>query len=339
MRKLRINVISESEFTVQGHGVHTAYLELTNALRRRDDCEIVVNKNDAEADILHFHTYGFYALMRLFSNKGKKVVSAHLVPDSFVGSLRAGRLVSFIAKRYLNFFYSRADLLLPVSDYVAKTLRETMRVDPRKMHTLYNSVDMSKYAASPDAKYAARAKLGIKQGQKVVVGNGQVQPRKRVDVMVEVAKKMPNIQFIWVGGIPFKGLAAEYGAMKELMKSLPDNMTVTGILPLDKVKAYYHAADVFMLPAMQENHPLCVLEAAGAGLPIILRDIPEYKDAFQDDVYYAKNDTDFQRCIANLLRDKKLSEKYIKSAELIARRFDSSTAADQFVKLCQKIIK
>lgn len=34
-KKLIVNMISESEFTVQGHGVHTAYKEITDALRKR----------------------------------------------------------------------------------------------------------------------------------------------------------------------------------------------------------------------------------------------------------------------------------------------------------------
>ena len=42
-KKLIVNMISESEFTVQGHGVHTAYKEITDALRKRKDIDIEVN--------------------------------------------------------------------------------------------------------------------------------------------------------------------------------------------------------------------------------------------------------------------------------------------------------
>ena len=58
-------MISESEFTVQGHGVHTAYKEITDALRKRKDIDIEVN-TDRPADIIHIQTMGLYDLSTLF---------------------------------------------------------------------------------------------------------------------------------------------------------------------------------------------------------------------------------------------------------------------------------
>ena len=55
--KLTVNMISESEFTVQGHGVHTAYKEITDALRKKKDVDIEVN-TDRPADIIHIQTMG-----------------------------------------------------------------------------------------------------------------------------------------------------------------------------------------------------------------------------------------------------------------------------------------
>ena len=54
---IKVTMVSESEFTVQGHGVHTAYVELTNALKKRADVEVVVNQF-GESDITHIHTVG-----------------------------------------------------------------------------------------------------------------------------------------------------------------------------------------------------------------------------------------------------------------------------------------
>ncbi|MFZ2494417.1 MAG: hypothetical protein WAW60_01420, partial [Candidatus Saccharimonadales bacterium] len=83
---MKIAMISESEFSVQGHGVHTAYIELVNAIKKRSDVELVVN-TFGSADIRHFHTVGPYSLAHLLFGHGKKVVSAHIIPESLVGSL------------------------------------------------------------------------------------------------------------------------------------------------------------------------------------------------------------------------------------------------------------
>jgi 1,2-diacylglycerol-3-alpha-glucose alpha-1,2-galactosyltransferase len=114
-KDVRVTQVSESEFTVQGHGVHTAYKELTNALKKRDDVEVVVNQY-TQTDITHIHTVGLYSLRHLLFSPSKKVVSAHIVPESLVGSLVGVKLWLPLAKLYLRWFYNRADLLFAVSD-------------------------------------------------------------------------------------------------------------------------------------------------------------------------------------------------------------------------------
>lgn len=334
-KKLIVDMISESEFTVQGHGVHTAYKEIADALRKRKDIDIEVNSK-RPADIIHIQTMGLYSFRHLIRRGGKKVVSAHIVPDSFIGSIKGAKYWKPLGKMWLKFFYKKADLVLACSGMVADELINDMNVPKTKV--LYNTIDMSKYRHSATEKKLARKKLGLKDNDFVVMGNGQVQPRKRLDILIKAAKKMPDVKFFWVGGIPFKNLGADYHAMQNMIKSAPDNLTVTGVIPLEAVKDYYVAADLFVLPAMQENHPMCVLEAAGAGLPIILRDIPQYDDTFKGDAVMAKTDDEFLDLIDLLRKDKKAYSKACLGAEKIAKRFDSSAGAERLVEFYRSLI-
>ena len=333
--KLIVDMISESEFTVQGHGVHTAYKEIADALRKRKDIDIEVNSR-RPADIIHIQTMGLYSFRHLIRRGGKKVVSAHIVPDSFIGSIKGAKYWKPLGKMWLKFFYKKADLVLACSGMVADELINDMNVPKTKV--LYNTIDMSRYRHSAVEKKLARKKLGLKDNDFVVMGNGQVQPRKRLDILIKAAKKMPDVKFFWVGGIPFKNLGADYHAMQNMIKSAPDNLTVTGVIPLEAVKDYYVAADLFVLPAMQENHPMCVLEAAGAGLPIILRDIPQYDDTFKGDAVMAKTDDEFLDLIDLLRKDKKAYSKACLGAEKIAKRFDSSAGAERLVEFYRSLI-
>lgn len=334
-KKLIVNMISESEFTVQGHGVHTAYKEITDALRKRKDIDIEVN-SDRPADIIHIQTMGLYSFRHLMKKGGKKVVSAHIVPDSFIGSIKGAKYWKPLGRAWLKFFYKKADLVLACSGMVADELINDMRVPKTKV--LYNTINMSRYKHSAAEKKSARKKLGLKNDDFVVMGNGQVQPRKRLDILIKAAKEMPDVKFFWVGGIPFKNLGADYNAMQNMIKNAPNNLTVTGVIPLENVRDYYVAADVFVLPAMQENHPMCVLEAAGAGLPIILRDIPQYNDTFKGDAVMAKTDDEFLELISKLRKDKKAYKKAQLGAEKIAERFDSSAGAERLVEFYRSLI-
>ena len=183
-----------------------------------------------------------------------------------------------------------------------------------------------------------RQKLGISNDAFVVVGSGQVQPRKRVDVFFDMAEKMPDVEFVWVGGVPFGVIAAENGAMQRMMNNPPKNLKFTGVIPLDDVADYYRAADVFVLPSEQETFGLVVVEAAAAGLPVVLRDISDYDTTFRDGAVMASSDSDFVTQVDKLRRNKKFYSQQCLLAEKIAKRFDSSAGAERLVEFYRSLI-
>lgn len=333
MSRLRVRVISESEFTVQGHGVHTAYLELTQALRKLPDVEVFVNKKGT-ADITHLHTVGVFALGYLLRASGKKVISAHVVPDSFVGSLVGAKYWLPFAKGYLRWFYNHADMVLAVSEQTRADL-VALGVN-RPIEIFHNVIDTSRYERKDGDREAARKKLSLPESGTIVIGAGQIQPRKRVDSMIAAAKEMPEVTFVWVGGMPFGKVAADATAMEKMMEDAPSNMIFPGILPLEKMKEYYLAANIFMLPSDQETFGLVVVEAAAAGLPVVLRDIDDYNETFRDDAVMVPQD-EFVPAIRKLVDDTEYFRSMQRSAARIAERFDSVEGAKRLLKLYERL--
>lgn len=333
---IKVNMISETEFTVKGHGVHTAYLEITNALKKSPRVHIEVNSK-GKFDVIHIQTMGLYAITKLLKPGPKKVVSAHLVPDSFLGSIRWAEKWRWAAEIYLKWFYSKADLVLACSGSVRQELEESMHL--KNTDVLYNSIDMARYHRTQTDQINARDALGIHPDRIVILGNGQLQPRKRFDLFHDMAILRPDYQFIWVGGIPFGSLlGADAARMTQLVESAPANLKVTGIIDLEEVRQYYHAADIFTLPAEQENHPMCVLEAAGTGLPIVLRDIWNYRDTFYGGAVMAKTDDDFLREIDRLANDPAYRVQWGEKSKLIEERFDSKNSAERLIQFYEKLL-
>lgn len=332
-------MVSESDISVQAHGVHTAYDEIATALEKRDDVTVIRGEFGklVDCDIIHFHTIGQHTLRKLFQHGPKKVVSAHIVPASFVGSIILAKYWAFAAKWYMGWFYNKADKVLAVSGTVAKILHDELHVPKSKIETFYNTIDMKRYVFTNAQRDQARKKLGISESDFVVLGNGQVQPRKRLDIFVKMALAIPDVKFIWIGGIPFKQLGADYISMQRLMKDLPGNMTITGVIPHSSVRDYFIAADIFCLPAEQENHPMCVLEAASADLPIILRDIPEYNDTFGSDAIRCDDDG-FIDAVNDLRSNKSFYKQQQKKTKAIASRFDSGVAAERLVGIYRDLV-
>lgn len=332
---LKVNMISETTFTVRGHGVHTAFKEMTAALSARPDVDVKVN-TFRKADIIHIQTVGLYSMAALLFGRGQKVVSVHVIPDSFTGSLIGVKYWYGLSVLYLRFFYGRADRLLAVSEVVKDTLINQLKIT-KPIEVVYNTVDAHQYMATPSQKLQARQTLGIAQDKLVVVGNGQIQPRKRFDVFVKVAQGLPDYQFIWVGGIPFKKLGADYKTMQELMASAPSNVLVTGVIELEQVRQYFWAGNIFFLPSNQENHPLAVIEAAASGLPVVLRDIPEYDASFGQDCVRGDDGT-FIQVIQQLATDQTAYNQAQQGAQRIAERFDNLAGGQRLVDVYNRTL-
>lgn len=337
-KKITVNVVSESEVSVQGHGVHTAYVEMVNALKAHSDIEVITGRfnEQLECDVVHFHTVGTRVWKKLRQKGVKKVISAHVVPDSFVGSLIGARYWKGIASRYLKWFYNRGDVVLAVSD---ETKRDLIKLGVNvPIEVFYNFIDTSVYKKHDKKKASLlREKLSIPSDAFVVVGCGQVQPRKRIDSFIKVAQRLPDVHFVWVGGMPFKQLAAEYRDMKHAMENAPANVHFPGIAKLEDMPVYYTMSDAFFLPSDQETFGLVVIEAAAAGLPILLRDIPDYKETFAEFALSEKTEEAFAANIRKLQSSKKLYATMQQQAIALAERFDSRQASERLVQLYREL--
>ena len=150
---------------------------LFRSLRKRKDIDVEVNSK-RPADIIHIQTMGLYSFRHLIRRGGKKVVSAHIVPDSFIGSIKGAKYWKPLGKMWLKFFYKKADLVLACSGMVADELINDMNVPKTKV--LYNTIDMSRYKHSAAEKKLARKKLGLKDNDFVGREIGRASCRERV---------------------------------------------------------------------------------------------------------------------------------------------------------------
>lgn len=82
---------------------------------------------------------------------------------------------------------------------------------------------------------------------------------------------------------------------------------------------------------------MCVLEAAGAGLPVVLRDIPEYEDTFKGDALLCSDEA-FTETVKQLRSDMTFYRSKQQSAARIAKRFDSQESAARLVKLYAELV-
>ena len=178
MKKICINVVSESGLA-PGQGVDTAFKEMVAGFRERADVKLLVNSH-ATADVVHIHTFGPKGFRALFFDKGYKVVSAHVVPASLVGSIKGARYWLPLATWYLKRFYNRADAVVAVSGTTRDILVNDMKIK-KPVAIIEPTIDTRRYKVSGSEKKRLRQQFNYLDQDFIVVGNGQIQPRKRFD--------------------------------------------------------------------------------------------------------------------------------------------------------------
>lgn len=317
--RLTVAVFSESVFTVKGHGVHTAYCDTLRLLDRLPGVATSTRRVWRSADIVHVHTMGPLALLLLTLHQGGRVLTAHITPESFVGSITcADRFIRPIT-RYLTFVYNRADLVIAVSESVVSRLL-TMGVRT-PICVIPNSIDAQSLMLLRQRRSEFRRRFGWGP-EHVVVAVGQLQPRKGVDIFLQCANRMADTRFVWVGDMIFGPLAADRRRLKRLRASSPDNVQFTGLVSRMHALEFCAAADVFFLPSRQETFGLSVLEAAAVGLPLLLSSLTSNNQLFGQD-YIRASKGDYVSALRKLLSDETLREHYQRASWSLAQKYDA----------------
>lgn len=334
MPKLSVSIFTEP-FIGEANGVYTAFLEAVDALNKREDIVLHSNTNMDESAIIHAHSIGLSYVRLSLKYKKKLIVSAHVVPDSFIGSLVFSRLWRPIAKWYLKWVFNRASLVIAVSPIVKEELEKIGVTTP--INVLCNSVDRKKFRPNNDARQRLRKKYNIPENRFVAITVGQIQPRKGIYDFLETARLCPECTFVWVGGRPYGRLTADYERLSKEVDNAPENVVFAGIIDFEEMPAYYAMADAYFLPSYQENFAFATIEASALMMPLLLRDNVEYPGTLFTHYLKANDAQGFANEIKRLSSDADYKRLWQSEADCLANKYEIDTYIDTLVGFYKEV--
>ncbi len=301
-----INMLS-SAYKVKGQGVGSAYEEQVALVKAGLSDDFVITENKImRADITHYHTIDvkYYLLMSFVKFKGKTVGYVHFLPETVETSIQLPRFMKSVFYKYMLSFYKRMDYLVTVNSYfIDELVRYGIKREKITFIPNYVSGEVF-YRKCDDERRRLRQKYHIPGNKFVVLGVGQLQVRKGIFDFLEVAKRLPDVQFVWAGGFSFGSMTDGYYEVKKVMHHPPANVTFLGIIDREKMPEIYNIADTMFLPSFEELFPMTVLESMSCHIPMLLRDIDIYKDILFD-YYLREKDVDsFVDTIKRLVADR-----------------------------------
>jgi glycosyltransferase involved in cell wall biosynthesis len=123
---------------------------------------------------------------------------------------------------------------------------------------------------------------------------------------------------------------------------LEDKVVFTGAVPHKDVLQYYHKANVFVLPSLNEGMSNTMLEALACGLPLIATDTGGTKEILADGrngfIVRMRDSNDLAEKLEKLVLDPSLVERMGQESLRIAKELSWESVAKGYVELYQKTI-
>lgn len=267
---------------------------------KENGVDITTNPKE-DYDVVHINTIfpSDYRMAKRARREGKKVIyHAHSTKEDFQNSFTGSNLLAPLFKRWIMKCYETGDLILTPTTY-SKSLLEGYGIS-NKIEVISNGVDTNLFQRNLLDREKFRNKYGFRNTDKIIMSVGLYFERKGILDFVELAKQMPEYQFIWFGYTPDSQIPRK---IREAVHTKLPNLTFAGYRPKDELQMAYSSCDLFFFPSYEETEGIVVLEALSSQIPVLLRDIPVYSDWLEEnkDVYKGKNNQEFCEKIRAIL--------------------------------------
>ena len=135
-------------------------------------------------------------------------------------------------------------------------------------------------APAPKAdRHATRRRFGLPPSPPLLLSVGRLTAQKNQDVLIRALACLPQAHLVLAGAGPkddsFHALAVTLG--------VDDRLHRLGALPSGDVADLYAAADLFVFPSIWETFGLAAVEAAMAGLPLVVADLAVLREVLRGD--------------------------------------------------------
>ena len=237
-----------------------------------------------------------------------------------------------ITKEILN----SADFVITPSNRNKKILVNKLGCSSTKIKIIYNGYDPKLF--HPIEKRICRERLSLPPHRKIILSVGNLNPVKGhiylVKSMKKVVKTYPDTRCYIVGQ------GTEKTRLEKEIKNLglENNVFLVGPQEHKKIPLWMNAADIFVLPSIDEGNPTVIFEALGCGKPVIGTKVGGVPEIIKNDrlgiLVPPKNPDALADAILTAL-EHKWDLNYI---SMYAKQFTWSSIAKQILEIYHKLI-
>jgi len=190
------------------------------------------------------------------------------------------------------------------------------------------------------SKQAARQKFDLPADRTLLGCAARLHPHKRLDAAVRLLPDEPS----W--HLALAGQGADETRLRQLADELKvsDRLHLLGEIAPRQIADFLACLDIFVFPTQAETFGLAAVEAANAGVPSVVTDLPVLREVlsfegrptalFVDASDHAK----LSAAVSRLLNDQTLSDELQQNARGLRLRYSVDAMVDEYVKILGQII-
>ena len=239
-------------------------------------------------------------------------------------------------RSYLHRFARRIDAVIAPSTSIAEWLADFGVTDEAVV--IPNGVETAPLAHP--ASRRSRASLGLPEDSTVFCYLGRIADEKNVGLLVSAfidAAATTNAALLVIGDGP----AREEAEARLRETGLERRVSFTGLVPYEEVPSYLAACDAFASASVTEVHPLTVIEAMAAGLPVVGVHSPGVSDTVEHGVsglLSAEAEAGIAANLRSVATDTALRERLALGASRTAAAYDISATGALLLAEYERVI-
>lgn len=307
---IKINMLYSGE-EIKGQGVLSATLEQNKICLHGLCNDFCINIKDKkyDHDIFHIFTIDnkFYKKFKKYKKHGILIGHCYFLPETLEANMKLPSRKKTYYKLIKN-FYKNCDYIVTVNPAFIDKLAK-YGIDKNRITFIPNYVDKELFYKLEAPKEKYRKIYNIDSSKFTVLVVGQIQKKKGIFDFIDIARRMPDIQFVWAGECAYKSLSKDNKEIEELIKNPPENVKFIGYIDRSIINQVYNMADILLLPSHEDLFPMPILEAFCIGLPVVTRNLEYFDDILYGFVSTSSTTSDFINEIRKLKDDKEYYEQ------------------------------
>lgn len=232
-----------------------------------------------QMDIIHCHHLFMSVEMAHRYGRSPIVYTNHTRYDLYTGSFTPlpQPAADAVMRQIWPDFSDFADVVIAPSESVRRVMLDFGVKRP--IEVIENGIDLRPFhnPASPLTKQD----LDIPDSAVLFAYVGRLSPEKDLDLLLRqfaIARDIvPNIHLLLIG----KGPSVEELKIQTRQLGIESHVHFTGVVGYENVGNYLAAADIFTTASTSEVHPLTIIEAMAAGLPVVAVASPGIADTVE----------------------------------------------------------